>query len=263
MDTNKIKEIVYWWFEFLNGKQLDSREDRERFERIFGPLEEDQSIADEWQSMQRTCQRMWDYKEFDAYHRKSWVFISHAKRFCRHLECPVNKYLNDNGVDISPSDEDGIFNLIVGPNGNLNSGTPKDFVDVIMERLSLAGSVSEAYFHDPYAVKSLTNSQSQQFATDFINELQSRIAPLVVVTREDITQVPSSVKTPFKKIPSGVIHDRLLVVLDDGEWKGILIGSSINAFPAKANPKKAHFIITKTEQADAPLIAGIIQDNIK
>lgn len=265
MSTKKIKEVIYWWFDFLNGKRPHSREDYERLEKVFGPFDGEQSIQDSWQSVQRTCQQMWHYREFDDYLRKSGAFYFYAKRFCRHHECPVSKTFGDrSGSDAaSSSDDDGIFNLVVGPNGHLSSGSPKEFVDVIMERLAITGNISEAYYHDPYIVKSLKQGQGQQFAKDFLSELQSRITPLIAVTKEDVGGISSSVGTPLKQIRDRVLHDRLLVAFDDGEWKGVSVGSSINAFPSQiSSGEKPHFVITKLENADAPIIANVIKSNL-
>jgi hypothetical protein len=245
MEINDIKNVSYLWFDLLTGRK-PSPEQLKMLEKFFGPF--DGEVTEEhWIKIHSVVKNMWIYKKSDWRQRIS--FKIGGIYDCPNEQCPIRKISYD-------LDEPNIYNLVVGPHGHLSSGESKDFIKVILERLSITGNVTEAYYHDPY----IKEPFAQSFTEIFLKELCTHISSLVVVTSKTITTNNASMT--IKKIPEDQIHDRFVIVYEDGSWKGVSVGGSLNRFPSALNgntQKSKHFIISKLEEGDAAILADVIK----
>lgn len=248
MRINEIKNITFWWFKLLTQQDVKT-EDLVLLEKFFGPFEEGVS-RENWIEVQKSIRTIWKYKCVNYQYAIGKKIFAHAQNFCEEERCPVKTRVST----INPS-ESPTWNLIVGPKGHLSEGDPIDFIEKIKNLLSPNGSITKAYYHDPYAIKSINQNG------EFIKKLHIELPELVIVSGENEAIKNQSITVPVKKISSDQIHDRFIIIFDsDKKWKGVLIGNSINAFPLKSLDKKPrkHFIITKLEDDDAEKLAEII-----
>jgi hypothetical protein len=267
MDLIALKSIVYWWFHFLNGKALHSDQDFEHFQKFFGSINEGPA-EDSWQMTQLKAVNMWRSLELTEVTSQSKFLEMFHQRFCDAETCPMKSVSTLEHLEAHLfSGESPLYGLIVGPQGQLKSGDPNDFVNTIVERISPKGAIQEAFYHDPYIISSQTDgsSTSRSFAASYLEGLQNQFQPLTLVTAE--MQPIGNIKVPVKRIPKHRIHDRYIVILDAEKWKGVAIGASINGFPFSDDSCKAslraHFVISKLEEADAQGIAEIIKELIQ
>lgn len=259
IDTSTLKEFVYSWFSFLYGDFKKSNCAPEEIRKIFKSFDENifdmaESDRDNAQKMARS---MWEYLNSQREFKKQLFFKWKAEIFCKNEDCPIR------GIDSNDIEDNNFFNLVVGPSGHFNGGEENEYIKIILDRLEISGTVNEAFYHDPYAISSLSDGDEQTkiFAKNFLEKLNIKLQPLIVVTKEQLKDLEITVN--FKKIPKDVIHDRYIIINEDSKWKGVLVGTSINSFPHKDSKKsKPHFVISKLESADAEIIAGIIKDNI-
>ncbi|NOT79944.1 MAG: hypothetical protein HOP07_13195 [Bacteriovoracaceae bacterium] len=253
MEINKLKEIVYSIQDLLNNESLPLNEELYiRAEKIFGPFTEKKSREEIWIKLHSQISRMYSYKEYEYKMRRGIKFRLIADKYCHLEQCPLNE------VKINNSEPDFI-NLIVGPMGHIKEGEPVDFIKIILDRLSLTGTVSESYYFDPYIKEPFNGS----FTENFLTELKKKLPPLIAITTKLIATNNSPLE--IKKIPEDQIHDRFVIILEDSKWKGVSIGGSLNGFPNSSNDliqNKKHFIITKLEDEDAQLLSEIIKNNI-
>lgn len=258
MKTESIKDVVYWWFNFLSGKRPQTDKDYELFKLFFPHLVENSENDEKlWSTVQNVVSKMWWYKTSDDHHRKLSKFRLISQNICQHLDCPIK------GFHQNTEDSDEYFNLIIGPQGHHAGGDAEDFVKLILERLRLQGKPTEVFFYDSYLVKSLTKGNSQNFTKDFLEGLKNELESLVGVTKEIVDFNLATLNVPIKRVPEGVFHDRFLIAYDDNCWKGILIGTSVNSFPNKGSGfTKPHFIISNLEKEDAIRLAEILKDNL-
>lgn len=253
MEINKLKEIFYCIQDLLNNENLPvNKELYTRAEKFLGPFAEKNSREEIWFKLHSYLLHMYSHKEYEYQMRRGAKFRLIADKYCHLDQCPLKE------VTINNSEPD-FTNLIVGPMGHIKEGEPVDFINKILERLKLTGTVSESYYFDPYIKEPFNGS----FTEKFLTELKEKIHPLIAITTEQITTNNSLVE--IKKIPKDQIHDRFVIVLEDSKWKGVFVGGPLNGFPSSSNgliQNKKHFIITKLEDEDAKLLSEIIKNNI-
>jgi hypothetical protein len=259
IDTSILKELVYDWFSFLYGDSENSKKYLKEFEENFKKFAEKFTGSTELEReyVQKRARLMWDYLHSQDEFKKRFIFKYRAVSFCKKEDCPISE------IDSRSIDENNIFNIVIGPNGQFNDGDEDEYVKIIMERLDITGIVDESFYHDPFAVSSLSDGdeKSKKFAKNFLEKLGDKLPTLIVVTKEQIIKIDSNIV--FKKIPKNVIHDRYIVVREDNKWKGVFIGTSINSFPMEgAKITKSHFVISKLENSDAEVIATIIKSKL-
>lgn len=252
MDVNKTKDIVKAIMDLLNNKNLPQEKAIfDRVEYIFGPFSEEISKEKIWLTLHSLISNIFKYEKHYLSSKQGFKFKLMANRYCRLEQCPLQE------INIENSEPD-IINLVIGPMGHLKDGDAEDFIELILNRLSINGKVTEAYYFDPYIQEPFHASFSEMFLV----KLKEKIQPLIAVTTKTISTNNSSVE--IKKIPKDQIHDRFVIILEDDKWKGVSIGGSLNGFPNKLNgasQDKKHFIITKLEDDDANLLSNVLKNN--
>lgn len=257
METTKVKEIVYSLLALLNNEQLPRDEKIFKgIQNVFGPFDENESQEVLWKKLHSLVSEMIWYKDYEYAMKRNLKYRFFADRFCKFEECPIRKIKAN-------CDDNDFLNYVIGPQGHLKEGDANDFIKVILDRLSITGTITDAYYFDPYIKDTEKEPFSGSFTEKFLSELTTEIPQLVAVTTKTITINNSNVA--IKKIPDGQIHDRFIIVLEEDIWKGVTVGGSLNGFPTPANTKttpKKHFLITKIEDGDSKLLSEILKNNL-
>lgn len=270
METSRIKDVLFWLYEFLLGKEPAADSDYENLKRIFGPLDSYPSPEHAWNDIQTKSQHLWLYKEFNIRNKTRSKFLFLAQNLCPNEQCPlIQKGVES--LDYTKS-EDEILSLIVGSQGDLSTNSSNfssEFIQAIISHLSDArpiwdkvffrslNKVKKAYYVDPYLGKFFLLKDKHLLGTDIVEGLSTNIPNLNFITSDESISAKANEldESKWKVIKKNQFqfHDRFIICSFRKNFWGILIGSSGTSFKTGK-----HFIVGKISQKDANKLHEII-----
>ena len=192
------------------------------------------------------------YEEFNGRIRTENSYRYFAEMFCENDSCKFKQVIS------GTIPENEIYNLVVGPRGHFQSGDSNAYIEQIKKLLGSVGKDVKYYFHDPY-LESHFHENRNNFPQQFVALLESEFTGITLVAQS--MKYKGNETSSIKRIESD-LHDRFFLAEEKGQWKGVLIGGSINSYPNPTHSPQPHFLMASLQKEDAEMVGKILLDSL-